>query len=69
VIWDFGGEPIDDHLVEGARRLATEGPPRALEGLLDDGECAALVARARRVAAKPKFPVDTTGRRYPWPLV
>jgi uncharacterized repeat protein (TIGR03843 family) len=69
VIWDFGGEPIDDHLVEGARRLAAEGPPPALDGLLDEAECAALMARARRVAAKPRFPVDTTGRRYPWPLV
>jgi len=69
VIWDFGGEAIDDHLVEGARRLLHEGPPPALEGLLDDDECGALVARARRVTAKPKFPVDTTGRRYPWPLV
>jgi uncharacterized repeat protein (TIGR03843 family) len=69
VIWDFGGEAIDDHLVEGARRLLHEGPPPALEGLLDDDECGALVARARRVTAKPKFPVDTTGHRYPWPLV
>src|SRR5262245_22004593 len=69
VIWEFGGEAIDDHLVEGARRLLGEGPPPALERLLDEDECGALVARARRITAKPRFPVDTSGRRYPWPLV
>jgi uncharacterized repeat protein (TIGR03843 family) len=69
VIWDFGGEAIDDHLVDGVRRLATEGPPPALARLLDDAECHALLSRARRVTAKPRFPVDVTGRRYPWPLV
>ena len=39
VIWDFGGETIDDHLVEGVRRLVAEGPPAALARLLDDDEC------------------------------
>jgi hypothetical protein len=69
VIWDFAGEPIDPDLVLGAHRLAREGPPDALADLLADAECAALVDRARRVAASACFPVDHTGRRYPWPLV
>jgi hypothetical protein len=69
VIWDFAGEPIDADLVAGAHRLAREGPPPAVAVLLDDDECRALVERARRVAASACFPVDHTGRRYPWPLV
>jgi uncharacterized repeat protein (TIGR03843 family) len=69
VIWDFGGEPIDPDLVAGAHRLAREGPPPAVADMLDDDECTALVDRARRVAAAACFPVDRTGRRYPWPLV
>ena len=68
VIWDFAGEPIDrtwwpaptawpEEPAAGARRPARRRRVRA------------LVDRARRVAAKACFPVDHTGRRYPWPLV
>jgi uncharacterized repeat protein (TIGR03843 family) len=69
VIWDFGGEAIPEPLLRDVGRLAGEGPPPALDGLLDPGERDALTRRAARVAAVGRFPVDTTGRRYPWPLV
>ena len=69
VIWDFAGEDIPEHLLAGVRRVAESGPPPALGDLLDAEECDALVARARRVAATGCFPVDTSGRRFPWPLV
>jgi uncharacterized repeat protein (TIGR03843 family) len=69
VIWDFAGEPIPAPLVDGVRRLADDGPPPAVTALLDPDECDALVARARAVAGKRRFPVDHTGRRYPWPMV
>lgn len=69
VIWDFGGQPIPDRLLAGVGRLADEGPPRALASLLDAAERTALVRRATAVADTAIFPVDTTGRRYPWPLV
>ena len=39
-----------------------EGPPPAVTALLDPDECDALVARARAVAGKRRFPVDHTGR-------
>ena len=65
VIWDFGGEPVPVPLVEGAQRLAREGPPPAVADLLDDHECTALVDRARRVAASACFPVDHTGLSGP----
>ena len=69
VIWDFASQAIDDHLLDGVRRVAREGGPDALSDLLDDDERAALVERAADVVADGTFPVDTTGRRYPWPLV
>jgi uncharacterized repeat protein (TIGR03843 family) len=69
VIWDFGRESVPDDLLVGAVRLADEGGPEALGDLLDAGERAALVERAASVAVDGTFPVDHTGRRYPWPLV
>jgi hypothetical protein len=69
VIWDFASEAIDDDLLAGARRLAGEGGPAELDDLLDRGERAALAERAATVAADGTFPIDTSGRCYPWPLV
>lgn len=69
VIWEFGGEPIPEPLLADLARVADEGPPPALDGLLDGAERDAVVARAERVVGVGRFPVDTTGRRYPWPLV
>ncbi len=69
VIWEFGGQPIPDGLVADLRRLAEEGPPPALEPLLGPAERRALVRRAATVADRAVFPVDQTGRRYPWPMV
>jgi uncharacterized repeat protein (TIGR03843 family) len=69
VIWDFASEAIDDRLLDGVRRVARTGGPDALDGLLSDGERDALVDRAADVAASGLFPIDTSGRCYPWPLV
>ena len=69
VIWDFASESIDAGLLRGVRRVAEEGGPASLAGLLDDDERAALVDRAVAVLDSGTFPIDTTGRCYPWPLV
>jgi uncharacterized repeat protein (TIGR03843 family) len=69
VIWDFGGERIPDRLLGDLRHLVEEGLPHALVPLLDPAERAALLRRAEAVARAGRFPVDETGRRYPWPLV
>jgi uncharacterized repeat protein (TIGR03843 family) len=69
VIWDFSSEAIDAELLAGVRRVADQGGPDTLAGLIDSGERAALVHRAEAVAASGDFPIDTSGRRYPWPLV
>jgi uncharacterized repeat protein (TIGR03843 family) len=69
VIWDFSSEVIDDDLLAGARRVAETGGPESLAGLLDDEERDALVGRAVEVVESGTFPIDTSGRCYPWPLV
>jgi uncharacterized repeat protein (TIGR03843 family) len=69
VIWDFGGEPIPAPLLADIRLLLKGPVPAALGDLLDPGEKKALLARARAVLKAGRFPEDTTGRRYPWPLV
>lgn len=69
VIWEFGGEPIPTDLLDAVRRLDDEGPPPALVPLLDPFELDALRTRAAAILREPCFPVDPTGRRYPWPLV
>ncbi|MGY6501326.1 MAG: SCO1664 family protein [Acidimicrobiales bacterium] len=69
VIWDFGGEEIPADLLDDVRRLHEDGPPPAMVTLLDSLELDAMSARAGAILAEPCFPIDHTGRRYPWPLV
>ena len=69
VIWDFGGEPVPDDLLAAAVRLVDDGGPTALAELIDEDERAALTERAAAVVVDGTFPVDHTGRCYPWPLV
>jgi len=69
VIWEFGGEPIPNALLADVRRLLTGGLPASLAALLDPAEQAALLARARAIVQQGRFPVETGGHRYPWPLV
>jgi uncharacterized repeat protein (TIGR03843 family) len=68
VIWDFGGDRIDDDLVAGVARVVADLPPALCE-LLDADEVEALVHRGESLVRHPVFPIDHTGRRYPWPLV
>lgn len=68
VIWEFGGEPIADSLLQTVQRIADTVPPD-LEALLVDDEIDALRERARWLIEHPIMPIDSSGRRYPWPLV
>ena len=68
VIWEFGGEPIDPALLE-AMPADRRRVPLEIATLLADDEVEALQERAQWVAANPAFPVDQSGRRYPWPMV
>jgi uncharacterized repeat protein (TIGR03843 family) len=68
VVWEFGGEPVPADLLARVERLA-RSVPLSVSTLLDDDEVAALAERARWVVEHPVLPTDTSGRRYPWPLV
>lgn len=69
VIWDFGGEPVPDDLLADLERLVTSGLPDTMGALLTPVECRAVLFRARTLVEAGTFPVDTSGRQYPWPLV
>ena len=69
VIWEFGGDPIESSLADAVADLLDRGLPGALTDLLADEEVEALRRRARSVTTNRVFPIDGTGRRYPWPLV
>lgn len=68
VVWEFGGEQVPDHLVEAARRISLT-PPSTVAALLSTEEVDAMQERAAWIVEHPVLPVDTSGRRYPWPLV
>ena len=68
VIWEFGGEPVPEHLLERIVPLV-ERVPVDVAVLLDDDEITALRHRATTLVTERVLPVDRTGHRYPWPLV
>jgi uncharacterized repeat protein (TIGR03843 family) len=69
VIWEFAGQAVNPTDLDDVRRLADEGLPDGLTGLLHSDECRALLGRARRLLEDPKLPQPRTERPYPWPLV
>ena len=69
VIWEFGGEPIPRPLVDDVARFIAAPLPEPFSALLDPFERDALLARGRAIVGEGLFPIDGTGRRYPWPLV
>ena len=68
VIWEFAGEPIPERLLDAAAPLI-DSVPLPLAVLLADDEVEALRERVSWLLDNPTFPVDHSGRRYPWPLV
>jgi uncharacterized repeat protein (TIGR03843 family) len=68
VIWDFGGEPIPDTLQDAVRPLADQ-VPLEVATLLSDDEVEAVSQRATWLLERGVFPVDRSGRLYPWPLI
>jgi uncharacterized repeat protein (TIGR03843 family) len=70
VIWEFGGEPVPDELLDDLAALVEPRElPDAVARLLDPFERDAVLARAKAMIDAGYFPIDETGRRYPWPLV
>ena len=68
MIWEFGDEPLPDHVLSAANRLV-DAVPLDIAALLADDEVDAIRARAAWMVKERRFPTDPTGRRYPWPLV
>ncbi len=68
VIWEFADEPIPDHLLDAAVRIC-EQVPLDVAALLSDDEADAISGRAAWMVKERTFPVDQSGRRYPWPLI
>ncbi len=68
VIWEFADEPIDESVLSRIETLAAS-VPLELAALLDDDEVEALQHRATKVVSERRFPSDTSGHRYPWPIV
>ena len=69
VIWDFADEPMPPAILEDLRRLLADPMPEALAVLIDADERRAMLKRARALVKMGRFPTDTIGRGYPWPLV
>jgi uncharacterized repeat protein (TIGR03843 family) len=69
VIWDFAGEPIPRDLLDAIEQLLDGGVPPDVAPLLAPDEQQALLARGNALARRKRFPKDSTGARYPWPLV
>jgi uncharacterized repeat protein (TIGR03843 family) len=68
VIWEFGGEAIDDAVLDRVAPMV-ERIPVDIAALLDDDEIAAMQRRAMALVAERRLPEDDTGHRYPWPLI
>ena len=68
VVWEFGGEPIDAALIAAVSRVV-DRVPLEIATLLADDEVAAMQKRAEWLTENPVFPIDQSGRRYPWPMV
>lgn len=73
VIWEFAGQPLDEPVGDGMRRLlgALSGSslPQALGPLLSPKEVVALEARTQRLLRAGTYPKPGPGRPYPWPVV
>ncbi len=68
VIWEFAGEAVPDDQLGPIAALADKIPADLAE-CLDFDEVDALRRRARALVARPVFPFDRSGNRYPWPMV
>jgi len=69
VLWDFAGDPIPEAIRDDLAALTRSGLGEPLAELLHEDELDAAVRRAQSLVNDGRFPVDPSGRRWPWPLV
>lgn len=68
VIWEFGGEVLSESIRQAVEPLITN-VPLEVATLLTTQEVLAISERAKWLIDGAAFPVDPSGRHYPWPLV
>src|SRR5699024_8343333 len=68
VIWEFADEDIDQQRLDDIAPFA-EHIPEDIAAQLSSLETSALQDRIQKVLETRKYPHDTTGRRFPWPLI
>ena len=68
VIWEFGGEPVPAAVLPKLQQLINS-VPLSVSAFLSDTEVQAISDRAEWLLQQGEFPIDESGRRYPWPLV
>ena len=68
VIWEFGGEDIDDALLDRIAPMV-ERIPVDIAALLADDEIEAMQRRAIALVTERRLPDDDSGHHYPWPLI
>lgn len=68
VIWEFGGEALPESIRQAVEPLITN-VPLEVATLLTTQEVLAISERAKWLVDGAAFPVDPSGRHYPWPLV
>ncbi|CAB4817580.1 unannotated protein [freshwater metagenome] len=69
VIWDFGGQAVPRPILDAVVKFLDDGLSDVLAEKLDVFERDAVLARSKTIVQEGRFPIDHTGRRYPWPLV
>jgi uncharacterized repeat protein (TIGR03843 family) len=69
VLWDFAGDRIPRDIIDDVVHLLDDGAPESVTRALDSFEIDAMSTRARAIVAGGCFPRDSSGRRWPWPLV
>lgn len=69
VVWDFEGEDVPADILDDIWSFIERDGPSVVAERLTPLEVEAVRARARALASNGCFPVDDTGRRWPWPLV
>jgi len=69
VLWDFAGDRIPRDIIADVEQFLDDGAPESVTRALDTFEIDAMSTRARAIVASGCFPRDSSGRRWPWPLV
>ena len=69
VLWDFSGDDVPAGILADLERVLDAPLPADVVSALSGDETEAVYKRTRKLVVERRFPVDPTGRRFPWPLV